>query len=70
MSAARRCTPFRFALKGRISEATYNAIWLQLQEKNGKIQAVVSREAAGGFMSRRFSISQSLRSSIPIRCSI
>jgi hypothetical protein len=43
MSAARRGTPFRFALKGRISEATYNAIWLQLQEKNGKIQAVVSR---------------------------
>jgi hypothetical protein len=30
---------FHFALKERISEATYNAIWLQLQEKNGKIEA-------------------------------
>jgi len=30
---------FEFALKERISEATYNAIWLQIQEKNGRIQA-------------------------------
>ena len=30
---------FNFALKERISEATYNAIWLQIQQKNGKLQA-------------------------------
>ena len=29
---------FNFQLKERITEATYNAIWLQVQQKNGKIQ--------------------------------
>ena len=29
---------FDFQLKERITEATYNAIWLQIQQKNGKIQ--------------------------------
>ena len=29
---------FQFALKQRITEATYNAIWLQIQQKTGKIQ--------------------------------
>lgn len=29
---------FHFALKERITEAVYNAIWLQIQQKNGKIQ--------------------------------
>lgn len=30
---------FHFELKQRISEGAYNAIWLQIQEKNGKIEA-------------------------------
>ena len=29
---------FHFELKERITEAVYNAIWLQIQQKNGKIQ--------------------------------
>jgi hypothetical protein len=29
---------FNFELKESITEATYNAIWLQIQQKNGKIQ--------------------------------
>jgi len=32
-------TDFRFELKEAITEATYNAIWLQVQQSTGKIQA-------------------------------
>ena len=29
---------FNFQLKERITETAYNAIWIQIQQKNGKIQ--------------------------------
>jgi len=33
---------FNFQLKERLTEATYNEIWLQIQKKNGKIQVDAS----------------------------
>jgi len=34
---------FDFALKERMSETTYNVIWLQIQQKNGKIETAAGR---------------------------